>query len=107
MDGAYYINAAELSQHQDGITEQKYCAQRLQDNFRRIKQLSSDAIVVDRDVLRRFQHLSGELDDLKQYYVELNQALEMINEDAQHISDKVGILLDDHLEYMSKKHLAE
>ena len=107
MDGAYYINAAELSQHQDGITEQKYCAQRLQDNFRKIKQLSSDAIVVDRDVLRRFQRLSEELDDLRQYYVELNQVLEMINEDAQHISDTVGILLDDHLAYMSKKHLAE
>ena len=106
MDDAYYVNAAELSNHQDSIDEQKHTAQRLQDIFRTIKKLSVDAIVVDGDVLRRFQQISERIDDLTQFYVELNKALENINDDANMVSRKVAIRIDNQLAEMSKKHLA-
>ena len=106
MDGPYYVNAARLSHHQDTITAQKHNARRLQDSFGEIRRLSSDAIVADQEVLRRFRRLTEELDELTRYYVDLNLAMDVINEDASAISEKVGILLDDQLAYMSKMHSA-
>ena len=106
MDGPYYVNAAGLSHHQDVITAQLHSARRLQDSFHEIKRLSADAIVADREVLYRFRRLSEELDDLTRYYADLNLAMDVINEDANAISEKVGLLLDEHLACMSKLHSA-
>ena len=106
MDGPYYVNAARLSHHQDVITAQTHSARRLQDSFHEIRRLSSEAIVADQEVLYRFRRLSDELDDLTRYYVDLNLAMDVINEDANAISERVGMLLDEHLAYMSKLHSA-
>ncbi|MBQ5397830.1 MAG: hypothetical protein IIU14_00130 [Ruminococcus sp.] len=103
MEREYYVNSPELLNHQDGLTDQKRKAQRLQDKFLKVKQLSADEIVVDPEVLRMFRRLSNEADDLIHFYKELWEVLDLINDDARHVSDKIGLMLEENLEDMRKK----
>ena len=105
MDEEIYLDSAELSQHRDFVLQEKYTIQRIKDNFDSVKNTVSDEIIVNRDLMRQFQQLSEKLDMAERFYTALYSALDEINVEADLTSRKIGLLLEDYIEEMSRKQI--
>ena len=105
MDGELFLNSKEISTHKDHILEEKYTAQRLRDNIDSVRRMVPDQLIVDRELVRQFQLLSEKLDMAVRFYSALYSAMDDLYLETDVLSGKIGLLLEDYQEGMSRQHI--